>query len=105
LASSSQCGIGSQQHKLNGKIIPLTNPKTTGRYDFLAIDTVINDRSFDWPFDWPFNWPFDWPFDRPIDRKTAVRGCILQTRQTGTCLQDNPTSLSVTQMNGLSRRA
>jgi hypothetical protein len=97
LASSSQCGIGSQQHKLNGKIIPLTNPKTTGRYDFLAIDTVINDRSFDWPF--------DWPFDRPFDRKTAVRGCILQTRQTGTCLQDNPTSLSVTQMNGLSRRA
>ncbi|NBP48644.1 MAG: hypothetical protein EBU63_04575 [Alphaproteobacteria bacterium] len=97
MASSSQCGIGSQQHKLNGKIIPLTNPKTTGRYDFLAIDTVINDRSFDWPF--------DWPFDRPFDRKTAVRGCILQTRQTGTCLQDNPTSLSVTQMNGLSRRA
>jgi hypothetical protein len=97
LASSSQCGIGSQQHKLNGKIIPLTNPKTTGRYDFLAIDTVINDRSFDWPF--------NWPFDRPFDRKTAVRGCILQTRQTGTCLQDNPTSLSVTQMNGLSRRA
>jgi hypothetical protein len=89
LASSSQCGIGSQQHKLNGKIIPLTNPKTTGRYDFLAIDTVINDRSFDWPF----------------DRKTAVRGCILQARQTGTCLQDNPTSISVTQMNGLSRRA
>jgi hypothetical protein len=97
LASSSQCDIGSQQHKLNGKIIPLTNPKTTGRYDFLAMDTVINDRSFDWPF--------DWPFDRPFDRKTAVRGCILQARQTGTCLQDNPTSISVTQMNGLSRRA